>query len=187
MSYYALPILVAVLARRRGPAAYEAAAVPILLAFYLSYAGYLAFPTSGPRVPAADEARLIGGGAISAAVRAFLRFAESTKLDAFPSGHTAVALVSAAAGARLAPRLGPALFAWAAAIVFSTVYVHVHYAVDVVAGVALAALALLAARALTRRGRAPRGPSSGGVPTPASSASPPPRGGGGCSPGGEAR
>lgn len=150
VSYYALPVLVALLARRRGPAALEGAVLALLAAFYVSFLGYLLFPTSGPRLSPADEARLLGGGAVSDAVRAFLHVAERTRLDAFPSGHTAVSLAAAAIGARLAPRHAAALLAWAGAIVFSTVYVHVHYVVDVVAGAALAAAALAGAPALGR-------------------------------------
>ncbi len=155
VSYYALPILVAYLARRRGPASFEAAALAILLAFYGSFAGYVLFPTSGPRLPPADEALVVGGGAVSDAVRAFLHAAERNHLDAFPSGHTAIALVSAAVGARLSTRHAAALLAWAGGIVFSTVYIHVHYVVDVVAGAALAAAVVAGApavgRALARR------------------------------------
>jgi len=150
VSYYALPILVALLARRRGPAAFEGGVLAILLAFYGSFAGYLLFPTAGPRLSPADEARLVGGGAVSDAVRAFLHAAERTRLDAFPSGHTAIALVSAAVGARLAPRHAAALLAWAGAVVFSTVYIHVHYVLVVVAGAALAVAAVAGAPALGR-------------------------------------
>lgn len=150
VSYYPLPIAVALLARRRGAAAFEGAVFPILLAFYASFAGYLLFPTSGPRLSPADEARLLGGGAVADAVRSFLHVVERTRLDAFPSGHTAVALVAAAAGARIAPRSAPALLAWAGAVVFSTVYIHVHYVVDVVAGAALAAGVVCGAPALGR-------------------------------------
>jgi len=145
VSYYFLPIAVASAARRRGAAEFERAVFPVLLAFYLSFAGYFLWPTAGPRLPAAEEAAL-GGGAVSAAVRAFLRWGEATTLDAFPSGHTAVALVAAAAGGRLFPRAAPALWAWAGAIVFSTVYIRVHYAVDVLAGLALGGAVLLARR-----------------------------------------
>jgi membrane-associated phospholipid phosphatase len=150
VSYYALPIVVAALARRRGAAAFEGAALAILLAFYASFGGYLLFPTSGPRLSPADEARLLGGGAVSDAVRAFLHVAERTQLDAFPSGHAAVALVAAGAGARLSARHAPALLAWAGAIVFSTVYIHVHYVVDVVAGAGLAAAVVAGAPAVGR-------------------------------------
>ncbi len=148
-SYYLYPVLVCALARRRGPASLERAAFAVLLTYYLSFVGYLVWPTAGPRVPQAQEASL-GGGAPADAVRALLRALESTPLDAFPSGHTAITLVSAAVGARLHPRAAPLFAAWAAAVVFSTVYVHVHYAVDVLGGLALAAGALLVAPRLSR-------------------------------------
>lgn len=150
VSYYAIPVAAALVARRRGAEAFERVVFAIVLCFYASYVGYFLFPTSGPRVPVEDEARLLGGGATSELVRAFLRGAEKTRLDAFPSGHTAVALVSAAAAARLAPRAAPAFVPWALAVVFSTVYIQVHYAVDVLAGAALAAGVLLAADPLAR-------------------------------------
>jgi len=164
VSYYLLPIAAAVVAHRRGPAPFEAAVLAILVAFYGQFLGYLLFPTAGPRLPLGEEARVVGGGAISDAVRAFLHAAERTQLDAFPSGHTAVALVSAAIAARSAPRWTAAFVAWAAAVVFSTVYIHVHYVIDVVAGAALAAASLAGAPALGRalaragrlRGAAPR-------------------------------
>jgi membrane-associated phospholipid phosphatase len=156
-SYYLYPVAICTAARRRGPASLERAIFPLLLAYYLSFVGYFLWPTSGPRVPAAREAAL-GGGAAADAVRAFLRSFESTSLDAFPSGHTAITLVAAVVGARLHPRAAPLLAAWAAAIVFSTVYVHVHYAVDVLGGLALAALTLLVAARLARLLGAAPGP-----------------------------
>jgi membrane-associated phospholipid phosphatase len=159
-SYYLLPVVVAVAARvRRGPVAFERTVFTLLLAFYLSYLGYFLWPASGPRVPQADEAAVLGGGAVAVAIRAFLRAAEATTLDAFPSGHTALAMVPAALGARLFPRWTPGLWAWAAAVIFATVYIQVHYVVDVVAGavVGLAALALAPGlqRAMGRRADEP--------------------------------
>jgi membrane-associated phospholipid phosphatase len=148
-SYYLLPIVVAVAVRASRPAAFEATVFAILLCLYLSFAGYVLFPTLGPRVPSEAEGSL-GGGAVAHAVRAFLRAAERTRLDAFPSGHTAVALVCAAAGARVLRRTAVPLFAWAAAIVFSTVYIQVHYVVDVLAGALLAVLTLAVAPAVAR-------------------------------------
>jgi membrane-associated phospholipid phosphatase len=154
LSYYLLPVALGTAARRGGAARLERLAFPVLLAFYLSFAGYFVWPTSGPRLEGAAEASL-GGGPVSEAARAFLRSMEGTTLDAFPSGHTAVSAAAAAAGARLFPRAAPLLLAWAAAIVFATVYIHVHYAVDVLAGLALAAGVLLAAPGLARRLGAP--------------------------------
>jgi len=143
VSYYLLPIAVAAVAWRRDAETFERTVFALLLGFYLTFLGYLLLPASGPRLPAADEAGRLGGGAISDAVRAFLHTAESTTLDAFPSGHTAIAVISGVFGSRLRGRgAATAFWAWGAAIVFATVYISVHYAVDVVAGLALAALVL---------------------------------------------
>jgi membrane-associated phospholipid phosphatase len=163
VSYYLLPVVVALAVRARASGSYEATAFPIVLSFWLSFLGYFLFPTEGPRLPRSAEAALLGGGAFSDGVRAFLHAAEATRLDAFPSGHTAVSIVSAAAGARVLRRWTAPLLAWAAAIVFATVYIHVHYAVDVVAGAALAAAVLAAAPALSRAlgGVSPRGAATG--------------------------
>lgn len=140
VSYYLLPITVAAVAWRRSAEAFERTAFALLLGFYLTFLGYLVLPASGPRLPIAEQARLLGGGVISDSVRTFLSAAESTTLDAFPSGHTAIAVISGGLGLRLLGRgAAAALWAWAAAIVFATVYIQVHYAVDVVAGLALAA------------------------------------------------
>jgi membrane-associated phospholipid phosphatase len=144
-SYYLLPVAVAVAVRAwRGPADFERTVFAVLLAFYLSYLGYFLWPASGPRVPIGEEAVVLGGGVVAGAIREFLRVAEATTLDAFPSGHTALSLVPAALGTRLFPRWAPLLWTWAGAVIFATVYIQVHYVVDVVAGgvLGLAALAL---------------------------------------------
>jgi membrane-associated phospholipid phosphatase len=147
VSYYLLPIAVAAAAWRRGPEAVERTFFALLLGFYLTFLGYLLLPASGPRLEVAEEARRLGGSAISEAVRAFLRAAESTTLDAFPSGHTTIALISGVFGSRLLGRGTAAMvWAWAAGVMFATVYINVHYAVDVLAGLVLAALVLLICR-----------------------------------------
>jgi membrane-associated phospholipid phosphatase len=143
-SYYFLPITVAAVAWRRGTEDFERTVFVLLLGFYLTFLGYLLMPASGPRLPLQDEARQLGGGVISDAVRAFLQAAETTRLDAFPSGHTTASILAAVTGTRLLGRVAAgAVWAWAAAIVFATVYIHVHYAVDVPAGLALAVVVLV--------------------------------------------
>jgi membrane-associated phospholipid phosphatase len=69
-----------------------------------------------------------------------------TPLDlSFPSGHAATSFAGAALLAWYAPRLAVPLYALAAVIACSRVYVGVHYPLDVLAG---ALLGLLVARAL---------------------------------------
>jgi membrane-associated phospholipid phosphatase len=162
LSYYFLPIVAAALAWRRDPQTFEHTVFAVLLSFYLTYLGYLLMPASGPRLDPADEARLVGGGAISEAARLFLRTAEATTLDAFPSGHTTVAVVSAAMGAALCRPAGAlGLWLWAAAIVFATVYIHVHYVIDIAVGLALAGIVIVIAGLRRRGGPAGPGPGSG--------------------------
>ncbi len=133
----------AAVARRHGPAPFERTVFALLLGFYLTYLGYILTPASGPRLPLADEARAMGGGAISDAVRAFLHTAETTTLDAFPSGHTAIAVIAGVmASSLLGTGASLAVWLWACAIVFATVYINVHYAVDVLEGLVIAALVL---------------------------------------------
>ena len=140
-----------VLARLRlGPEDFERVVFAILLGFYLSFLGYFLWPAEGPRVPEALAAAQLGGGAVSQAVRAFLHGAETTTLDAFPSGHTALSVLPAILATRPFPRLAPLFWAWAAAVVFATVYIGVHYVADVAAGLLLAGLTMVLAPSLSR-------------------------------------
>ena len=76
----------------------------------------------------------------------------------FPSGHAATSFACAGVLAAVAPRLGPALFALAAAIALSRVYVGVHYPLDVVGGAVLGAcVALVVLRVVPLRRRPLRG------------------------------
>jgi membrane-associated phospholipid phosphatase len=162
LSFYFLPIAAAFAARaRQGEAGFERALLALLATFYGSWIGYFLLPAAGPRLPLELEPIVIGGGPISEASRAFLRAAEATTLDAFPSGHTAVSLVAAAVAPAVSRWSRALWWGWAVGVVFATVYVHVHYASDVLAGGLLAAavLALTASAAAS-----PPPPTAPGAP-----------------------
>ncbi len=163
-SYYVFPVVVGAVVRfTRTAADYEELAFTVLLSFYLCYVGYFLWPTSGPRVSEGAEA-MLGGGAVSQAIRTFLRAAEGNHLDAFPSGHTGVSLVTLALGWRLLPSWRPWLVVWTATIVFATVYIHVHYVIDVVAGTGAGLGVLVLATVALRREE--RGPARGSLAAP---------------------
>jgi membrane-associated phospholipid phosphatase len=104
----------------------------------LAYACYyFMFPTLGPRTPPAESALV--GGTVSHALRLFIDFAERTRTDAFPSGHTAIPLVCLFLAWQVSPRVFALLLPVVGGIVFSTVYLHYHYVIDVVAGAGVAA------------------------------------------------
>ncbi|MBI4518677.1 MAG: phosphatase PAP2 family protein [Deltaproteobacteria bacterium] len=151
VSYYVLPVVLgAVLYRRCRRPAFDELVFGALSCFYLSYVGYLLFPTLGPRVAIDAEPAVLGGSVVSEGVRLFLHFAERTTTDAFPSGHTAVSLVCWYMAWQLLPRWRGLVTLWVAGIIFTTVYLHYHYVVDVVAGAGLGAVTPLCARGLRR-------------------------------------
>jgi membrane-associated phospholipid phosphatase len=112
----------------------------LIATLLLSYVGYFLVPTTGPRVPTELELQVLGGGTFSARVRDFLRAAEVNQLDAFPSGHTALSLVYLGYGWRLFPswKIRIPLALSVVGIIFATVYLSLHYAIDLVAGALLA-------------------------------------------------
>jgi membrane-associated phospholipid phosphatase len=139
-SYYLIPVAMGVaLYRADRRAEFDEMVFAVVATFLVSFVCYFAAPTLGPRVPSDQAAVVLGGGPASEAVRWFLRTFEGNELDAFPSGHTALSLIFLAFGWRMFPRWRVLLAVLVAGILFSTVYLSLHYIVDVLAGVLLAA------------------------------------------------
>jgi len=67
---------------------------------------------------------------------------EGIKRDAFPSGHTGVALTALYLAYRYNKTLFRIYLPVVGLLLFSTVYCRYHYVVDVIAGVILAAAAI---------------------------------------------
>jgi len=148
ISYYFMPIsLGTVLFFRKKHKEFDIAVYAIVLCFYLSYVGYLLFPAVGPRftlnyLQTAD----LQTDHLTAWIRQGLDGLEQNKTDAFPSGHTAIALVSLYYAWKCREHtliciLVPAV----SALIVSTVYLRYHYVIDVIAGIMLAVLTLLIA------------------------------------------
>jgi membrane-associated phospholipid phosphatase len=153
VSYYFIPFAMCIVLWRQGRRReFDDFALALIATLLVSYVGYFLVPTSGPRVPHAMEVEVLGGGAVSAAVREFLRNAELNQLDAFPSGHTALSLVFLGYGWRLFPRweVRIPLLLSVVGIIFATVYLSLHYAIDLVAGATQAALMPAILRGLRR-------------------------------------
>ena len=144
-SYYFLPItLGAVLLMKRDHAAFDHALFLIMFCFYLSYAGYLLFPALGPRFTMNHlQHAELRGLFITGPLQELLNRLEGIKRDAFPSGHTGIALTVLVLSWRYERRLFRLFLPCVAILVFSTVYLRYHYVVDVLAGAVLTALTLL--------------------------------------------
>jgi membrane-associated phospholipid phosphatase len=138
-TYYFLPVSFGLILKLQGrEEAFDRSVFLILLCFYLSYVGYMLFPALGPRhVMHHLQSREMEGLFLAEPIQRTLNSLEGIKRDAFPSGHTAVALVVSV----LAYRFHKGYFLVTAPIiallVFSTVYCRYHYVVDVLGGIFL--------------------------------------------------
>jgi membrane-associated phospholipid phosphatase len=147
-AYYPIPLAIAIALYRTGRRdEFEAFVFAVVATFLASYVGYFLAPAIGPRLAETQETALTGV-AMSPWLRHFIKAVEMNHLDAFPSGHTALSLVYLVLGSRLLPRWRIPLALLSAGIVFSTVYLSLHYVVDLVAGALVAAVMLVVAPAL---------------------------------------
>ena len=145
ISYYPLAAAVGIVLLARGRwEEFDEAIFGIILCFYLSYLGYLLVPAIGPRFTLAHLQTVdLQAGPLVIAIQETLNRLENTKTDAFPSGHTAVALLSLWYARKMRERaLFAVLVPVVAGLILSTVYLRYHYVIDVVAGFALALLTL---------------------------------------------
>lgn len=140
-SFFFLPLaLVVVLVRRRDPAVQRVTAV-IVLAFLVSYTGYFIVPAYGPRATVAkDRWESLPHGLVGGRLRMVLDEMETTKTDAFPSGHTMVTLATLICARRRARDVYDVLLPIGSLLIAATVLLTYHYLVDL-----LAALPFLAA------------------------------------------
>ncbi len=111
----------------------------ILFSFYVTYVGYMLFPAVGPRFSLYHlQTTALVGYAVTLPIRESLNWLEHIMRDAFPSGHTMLALVVLFYTWRYEKRLLFLFAPIASLIIVSTIYLRYHYAVDVLAGIILA-------------------------------------------------
>jgi membrane-associated phospholipid phosphatase len=151
-SYYILPVVLGIVIWLRNPKAFGFYVYLIVLAFYLSYLGYISVPAIGPRfILSGQFSKPLGGLLLAEPIRRMLDHAEGITRDCFPSGHTELTMV-VLYSAWLFHRPS---FRWmlpvGTALIIATVYLRYHYVVDVVAGALLALLIMAIARPLYAR------------------------------------
>ncbi|GAB4489270.1 MAG: phosphatase PAP2 family protein [Thermodesulfovibrionales bacterium] len=143
-SYYFLPVGLGVflLAKKRR-ADFDRSLFLIMYCFYLSYVGYLLAPAIGPRftMDHLQSVRLTGL-VVAEPIQEILNRLEGIKRDAFPSGHTAIALTVLCLARRYEKKLFLLFLPLVTLLIAATVYCRYHYAIDVFAGIALACAAV---------------------------------------------
>ena len=155
------PLLVAVGAElyvRRSEGDFQRFNFACACVFLASYVGYLLVPAVGPRFTLYDFSSIdhdLPGLLLTAPLREFvnvgglvpLGVSKSVALslahrDVFPSGHTLMTLVSVWWSWRMGLSVRWGVTVVGAALVFATMYLRYHYVVDVMAGAALAVVAV---------------------------------------------
>ena len=161
-TYYVFPIVVGLAVWRRSPPRARRFIFAVVLAFYVSYAGYFLVPARGPRFaqwPAENvETRTTP---VSRFIYDTLNEAEKTKDDVFPSGHNMITAVCLIAAWRFDRRLFWCLLPVGVLLAISTVYCRFHYVIDVIAGIGLAFVTLPLANAIYDRWERRRGEPTG--------------------------
>jgi membrane-associated phospholipid phosphatase len=147
---FASPIYAAILYYRRQHRAFHDFALGIAITALIGYTGYLLVPAVGPYLfqPEIYRDPLPGwghGGIMDAIAKA-----KGAARDCFPSLHTAMTTVLLGMAWRDFRRLFWVYLPMALGLYLATLYLRVHYAVDVAAGFVTAAIALWAAPKMNR-------------------------------------
>jgi membrane-associated phospholipid phosphatase len=143
ISYYPMAVVLGVvLFMKKKRKEFNETIFGIILCFYLSYLGYLLVPAVGPRFTLVQlQTRDLQAGPLVVAIQETLNALENTKTDAFPSGHTAVALMTLYYAWKTREKtLTVLLLPTVLGLILSTVYLRYHYVIDVIAGIALTVL-----------------------------------------------
>lgn len=140
VTFYVLPFALCAPFYRQGQfLAFRVSLCALLLTYYVSYLLYFVTPARGPRFYlTADQMLPLTGLWLTAPLQASLDALEGIQRDAFPSGHTAIALIVLSMAARYQRRRFYPMLGIAVSLVVSTVYLRYHYVIDVIAGALLA-------------------------------------------------
>lgn len=144
-SYYFLPVALCLMLYFAGEEdAFDRVVFGIVFGFFVSYVGYILVPALGPRlfIPDAFTHDLMRGP-LAEAIDGTLNLLEGVNRDAFPSGHTEIVLIILYYAWRYRRWYFWATLPVITGLIIATIYLRYHYAVDVIAGAALAPICVL--------------------------------------------
>lgn len=146
-SYYFLPVVLAlVLHFDSKHHELEHLFLAITIGFFLSYVGYLLVPAIGPRFTLSQyQTAPVKGQWWANQLLDFLNANEFNKRDCFPSGHTGITLIVLYYAHAHHRKLFAILLPVGVLLIMATVFLRLHYVIDVIFGFVLAALAILIA------------------------------------------
>jgi membrane-associated phospholipid phosphatase len=148
MFFLPLAVLLILHARRRDRELRDVA-LSLQLAFYLGFTIFLLVPARSPDV-VYDFTPLVGHGFYERSMAAW-RSLQAVTYDAFPSMHTAISTLAIVQAIRLRLRIWMVMLPIVVLLQLATLYLRQHYFVDLVAGWAVAGVAIALAAWLARR------------------------------------
>jgi membrane-associated phospholipid phosphatase len=147
-----MPLLVLGFYLQGRPAQSQRVALALLVICALGIAGYFLVPTVGPYVHQAKLFRgRLPGASASDPLMTFIDDARGVARDCFPSLHVGYVVISAIFLRQISRRAFIAYLPFAGLVVLSTIYLRVHYVIDLVAGVPVGWAAVALAQRIQRR------------------------------------
>lgn len=146
-SYYFLPVVLGLFLHfDRKHHELEHLLLAVTIGFFMSYLGYLLVPAIGPRFTlTGHQTGPVQGLYWGNWILDFLTANEFNKRDCFPSGHTGITLIVIYYAYVHHKKLFAFMLPVAVLLIMATVFLRLHYVIDVISGFALAALAILIA------------------------------------------
>jgi membrane-associated phospholipid phosphatase len=153
LGYYFLPLMVPVgLHLAKKPEKVDEYLTIVFTAFYLFYFGNLIFPAYGPRFYLAHlHTEPLTGIWLADGVQHTLNNLEKIQLDAFPSGHATVIFILMYYTWKHVRKLFWLILPVCVALLISTVYLRLHYVVDIIAGLILTVFVIWMLRLILSR------------------------------------
>ncbi len=160
-TFYFLPMILAVnLVMKKKYIEADYSIFAVIFGFFVSYIGYFLFPATGPRFHLHQFELTnseLPGIFLTNFLREVINMGESiphgtpnpeslVQRDVFPSGHTMMTAITMYLSVRFNSPTKWFLVPTGMLLIFSTVYLRYHYAIDVIAGLACMALSLLAGK-----------------------------------------
>ena len=106
-----------------------------ILSFCLYYLTFIVFPSIGPQFYFPVEQRIIPDGFLFQKLMDIIIAIGETQTGAFPSSHVGIVIILLIVIRKRFKNLFYVLIPFAIILIFSTVYLKAHYAIDILAGI----------------------------------------------------
>jgi len=140
--YFPMPlIIIGWLLKNQQYREVEQAVFILALCYYTAYVIYFFVPAQGPRFFLTEIQNVpLDGYVLAEPIRNMINLLEPNKLDAFPSLHAAILLLTMLITRKYHRKMYLFFIPIAIGILVSLVYLRYHYVIDVIAGLILASL-----------------------------------------------